>query len=399
MLKAKLYGSPHQFELLLPQKKLHELYVTAQSIVEISLKLRGQVHTATATSLSELLRAMNSYYSNKIEGHSTHPLNIERGLHQDFSKKPKIAQLQRLALAHIDAECEIENWATGNPLALFSAGGIQKIHAALYSRLPENDRKTADGRIVEPGAWRVENVEVGRHIPPDYKNLSAFLERYDEVYAKEASWDRMLVAIASAHQRLLWVHPFLDGNGRVARLASHALISGCISGGLWSISRGLARTQEKYYAKLEDADESRRGDLDGRGNLTEEGLWNWCEYFLNVCLDQATFISGQLNFDGMRERIRALVTFRSATIKGMRSEATLPLHYLFTSGPLSRGEFRQLTGLGERNAQALLSHLLSAGLVASDSKLGAVRFAFPLDSLQFYFPDLYPEAATKLVEE
>lgn len=93
--------------------------------------------------------------------------------------------------------------------------------------------------------------------------------------------------------------------------------------------------------------------------------------------------------------VRALVTYRAQTERGMRPEASLPLHYLFTSGPLSRGDFKQMTGLGERNAQALLSHLLRTGLVESDSKLGPVRFALPLDALQFYFPDLYPEAATR----
>ncbi len=398
MLKPDLYHSPHQFEPLLPQTRLDELYAVAQQIIEASLSLRGHVHPATTASLAERLRAMNSYYSNKIEGQSTHPLNIERSLHQDFSRKPKIAKLQRLALAHIEAEREIESWATADALAVFTAEGIHRIHHALYSRLSEQDRTTEDGRIVIPGAWREEEVEVGRHIPLAFKSIPAFLERYAEVYAKEAGRDRILVATASAHQRLLWLHPFLDGNGRVTRLASQALIFSRFSNGLWSISRGLARTQTDYYARLEDADEPRRGDLDGRGNLTEEGLWNWCKYFLDLCLDQVTFMARLLKLDGMRERIRALVTYRAETEKGMRSEAALPLHYLFTSGPLSRGDFKQLTGLGERSAQALLSHLLATGLVASDTKLGSVRFAFPLDSLQFYLPDLYPEAATQLDE-
>lgn len=394
------YTQPHQFEPLLPQKRLEELYALAQSVTESSLVLRGTLHTATANTLARLLRAMNSYYSNKIEGHSTHPLNIARGLQKDFSTQPKVAQLQRLALAHIEAEEEIESWInSGTDFSPYSLEGIRRIHEALYSRLSIEDRTTEDGRLVEPGVWRNVDVEVGRHTPPQHDSVLAFLTRYQNVYDGDASWDKQLVKIASAHQRLAWIHPFLDGNGRVARLATHAALYRDFTGGLWSVCRGLARTQKDYYARLEFADEPRRGDLDGRGNLTEEGLWRFCHYFLTVCNDQVTFMRDMLDFDGIRSRIRALVVFRSETDKQMRREAELPLHYLFTSGPLTRAEFKQMTGLGDKVAQMLLSHLLKTGLAATDTPLGMVRFGLPLDALQFYFPDMYPEAATRQNED
>ncbi|MHB0992484.1 MAG: Fic family protein [Burkholderiales bacterium] len=394
------YTHPHQFEPLLPQKRLEELYALAQSVTETSLVLRGALHTATANTLARLLRAMNSYYSNKIEGHSTHPLNIARGLQKDFSTQPKVVHLQRLALAHIEAEEEIESWInSGTDFSPYSPEGIRRIHEALYSRLSIEDRTTEDGRLVEPGVWRNVDVEVGRHIPPQHESVLAFLSRYQNVYAGQASWDKQLVKIASAHQRLTWIHPFLDGNGRVARLATHAALYRDFTGGLWSVCRGLARTQKDYYARLEFADEPRRGDLDGRGNLTEEGLWRFCHYFLTVCNDQVTFMRDMLDFDGIRSRIRALVVFRSETDKQMRREAELPLHYLFTSGPLTRAEFKQMTGLGDKVAQTLLAHLLKTGLVETETPLGKVRFALPLDALQFYFPDMYPEAATRQDED
>lgn len=394
------YTHPHQFEPLLPQKRLEELFALAQSITEASLGLRGALHASTAATLTRLLRTMNSYYSNKIEGHSTHPRNIDRGLRKDFSTKPKVAQLQRLALAHIEAEEEIESWInSGTDFSPFATEGIRRIHEALYRRLPAEDRTAEGGRIVEPGAWRNVDVEVGRHVPPTHGSVLAFLARYQQVYDGRASWDKQLVKIASAHQRLTWIHPFLDGNGRVARLATHAALYRDFTGGLWSVCRGLARTQQNYYARLEFADEPRRGDLDGRGNLTEEGLWHFCHYFLTVCRDQVGFMRNMLDFDGIRSRIRALVIFRSETDKQVRREAELPLHYLFTSGPLTRAEFKQMTGLGDKVAQMLLSRLLKTGLVESDTPLGPVRFGLPLDALQFYFPDLYPEAATRPDED
>jgi DNA-binding IclR family transcriptional regulator len=75
----------------------------------------------------------------------------------------------------------------------------------------------------------------------------------------------------------------------------------------------------------------------------------------------------------------------------MRKEAILPLIHLFGLGPLARGEFAQLTGLGERNARSLLSKLLANGLLVSDTPYGPVRIGLPLDALGMLFPNLYPE--------
>lgn len=61
--------------------------------------------------------------------------------------------------------------------------------------------------------------------------------------------------------------------------------------------------------------------------------------------------------------------------------------------PLLSASFARLTGLGQRTAHALLSHLLASGLLLSDSRYGPVRFGLPLDALPFLLPGLYPEAA------
>ena len=100
------------------------------------------------------------------------------------------------------------------------------------------------------------------------------------------------------------------------------------------------------------------------------------------------------HLDGMKTRIQALISFRAAHDKRIRPAAALPLYYLFLAGPTARGEFQQMTGLGERTARTLLSQLIETGLVTSTGHVAPVRFAFPLDALQFLVPELYPEAAT-----
>jgi Fic family protein len=385
-----MYNSPHQFEpTTLAERHLDELQPLTEKIAMSSMQLTYAAHETTRATLRELVRSMNSFYSNRIEGQSTHPRNIERALQNDFSNKPDIAKLQRIAKAHIEAERELEQ-TQGGPSALRSAF-LLDAHRALYSRLDPVDRVSDDGDVIVPGEIRTRNVKVGVHVPPEAVSLPAFLERLDAMYGSTRGWERLLIAAACAHHRVAWVHPFLDGNGRATRLQSHCALWK-LSEGLWSPSRGFARTVDAYYTALHNADSPRRGDYDGRGTLSTQGLFQWVKYFLAVCDDQVSYMSKMLALDGMKQRIEALIIFRSTQDKAMRREAILPLHHVFAAGPLTRGEFSQMTGLGERTARSLLSKLLQDKLLVTDTALGPVRLGLPLDSLHMLFPSLYPEA-------
>lgn len=390
------YTQPHQFEPLLPRKDLEKLRSRTRAVVEQSLQLTGSLHPATTATLRELVRAMNSYYSNRIEGQSTHPRNIERALNRDFSDKPDVAKLQRLALAHIDAERDLEYLVEAGQRPLTWAF-LQEAHRAIYGRLSEEDRRLPNGRVVKAGKLRDEGVSISRHEPPLPDALPRFLERFDYVYSPECRLEDVLVTVASAHQRMAWVHPFPDGNGRACRLQTHCGLWQ-LSKGLWSVSRGLARSREKYYAMLDAADSPREGDLDGRGNLSEKQLWAWCDWFICICEDQVRFMATMFELDGMKARIEALIAFRSTQDPIIRKEAVVPLYHVFLAGPTARRDFLQMTGLGERTARTLLSRLIETGLLESKGHGARVRFAFPLDALQFLLPELYPEAATKVVD-
>jgi Fic family protein len=125
-------------------------------------------------------------------------------------------------------------------------------------------------------------------------------------------------------------------------------------------------------------------------------LREWCSFFIELCHDQVSFMSRMLDLPLLKQRITGLVLVRSeqeGTGSEYRREAVLPLHHVAAAGPVSRGEFVQMTGLGERTARKLLSRLLKDGLLTSDSPKGDVAIGFPLDALALLFPDLYPEAA------
>ena len=380
-----MYHSSHQFEpTSLGERQLQEVRPLAESIAHSSIKLTSAAHETTRAALRALLRQMNSFYSNRIEGQSTHPQNIERALHSDFSHQPYEARLQRIALAYIGAEKEMGAQLGERP-ALQSAFLIDA-HRALYDRLAPQDRVADEGEIIVPGQLRTRDVQVARHVAPTADSLPAFLRRLDEVYGKARGWERILIETACAHHRVAWVHPFLDGNGRAARLQTHCALWK-LSEGLWSPSRGFARSTQAYYAALHNADAPRRGDLDGRGNLSASGLLEWVEYFLEMCNDQVSFMAKMLALENIRQRIEALLVVRD-----IKWEAILPLVHIFGLGPVNRGDFARMTGLRERTARSLIARLLADQLLVSDTPYGPLRFGLPLDALNLLFPSLYPEA-------
>ena len=279
--------------------------------------------------------------------------------------------------------------------ALYSADVVQELHRELFGRLPLTDLLTSENEPIVPGALRQRDVKVGQHVAPAYASVPVFLARWASFYGDVRRGEAALVAVAAAHQRLGWVHPFIDGNGRVMRLHTHTWLTALgYTGGLWSPLRGFAHSTERYYALLADADSLRRGDLDGHGNMSEQALVAWIDYVLDTCLDQVSFMANMLDFKTMKARIEACLVFEATVVKqGVRTEALRGLHYLFLSGEdMARGDFKAMLGMGERGATDALGALVKRGLLKSDSPQGKVRFGLPQHALRFLFPRLWPEA-------
>jgi Fic family protein len=390
-----MYSLPHQFEPLLPSEaRLEPLLAKAHDLARQATTLAG---TRVPPELRTLLRSMNSYYTNRIEGQHTRPHEIEEALRRDFSRNADLAARQRLAVAHIEAETALEERYQGEDgaHALYSMEAVQDLHRDLFARLPAKDLFTSEKELVVPGQLRTRDVRVGQHVPPAHASVPAFLERWGTFYRGVRRGEAALVALAAAHHRLGWIHPFVDGNGRVMRLHTHTLLGALgYTGGLWSPLRGFARNTERYYVLLAEADAARRGDLDGRGNLSEQALVDWIAYVLETCRDQVDFMAGMLDFGLMKERIEACLVYETKVLKsGVRQEALRPLHYLFLSGEeMARGEFKAMLGMAERSATDALGALVKRGLLKSDSPQGKVRFGLPQHALRFLFPRLWPEA-------
>ena len=385
-------------EPMVPEETSRLLDDDILPLIAEASQLAGRIHPSLQTSIGDLVRSMNCYYSNLIEGHDTHPRDIDRALANDFSTEPKKRDLQKEAVAHIHVQRLIDTGRDPDAWPA-SAAYASWLHEEFCSRLPPEmlfvtDEKTGERLEIVPGEWRKRDVQVGHHLPPPHEDLPRFMARFDKAYLSPTlSKTRQIQTVGAVHHRLLWIHPFLDGNGRVARLMSHALFKRLgIGTSLWSIARGLARNEERYKALLAQADNPREGDRDGRGTLTQRGLIEFCKFFLDRSVDQVRFMSGLLEPVTLLTRIEIYVEEEVRTKRLLRGSFAV-LREAVMSGEVERSKIPMLTGYEERGARNVTAGLVDRGMLTAATHRAPLRLAFPVDAAERWFPNLYPANA------
>jgi len=380
--------------LLIPESAPNraELMDLVLELTQKSAQFKSSLPLAVQSSLATTVRAMNCYYSNLIEGHNTHPIVIEQALNGNYDSDPKKRNLQLEARAHIEVQEWIDNGGLkGN---IFSSTAICEIHKRFCEKLPEEllwveDPITKNKIKVIPGEFRKDDIQVGRHIPISPEAIPRFLNRYEHAYSSLGKSESIL-ALAAAHHRFLWIHPFLDGNGRVARFISYiTTLEKLNTGGIWSIARGLARNVEKYKEHLANCDLTRRNDLDGRGHLSQESLYAFTKFFLETCIDQVSFMEKLMQPDQLRTRI-LLWAREEIEMKKIPPQTIKILEKILYRGEISRGELPELLNITERHARRLTSNLIELGILSSESTKSSIKLAFPAKFSNRWMPGLFP---------
>ncbi len=365
----------------------------AIELATASAGFRRSLPDGVVTALADLVRAMNCYYSNLIEGHDTHPIDIERALKKDYSADAEQRNLQLEAEAHVTVQQWIDEGTLKGRATTVDA--IVEIHRRFCELLPAElllveHPGTKEKLRVVPGQLRQHDVEVGRHVPVSPGAISRFLARFEEVYSKLGKSETILAA-AAAHHRLAWIHPFLDGNGRVIRLMSYAtLLDTLDTGGVWSIARGLARNVDAYKKHLANCDLPRRNDLDGRGHLSEEMLAEFTHFFLETCLDQVRFMEDLVQPEKLRTRIK-LWADEEIALDSLHEKSGLILEAILYRGELARGDAADLLGTSSRTASRVISGLIEHDVVKSETSKAPLRIHFPAKLASRWMPGLFPE--------
>ena len=379
----------------MPRAEATELDDLAIDLVARANRLAGQIQPGVRESIGDLVRSMNCYYSNLIEGHNTHPRDIDAALEGDYSTDAGKRSLQLEARAHIEVQRLIDN-GDDPAESPTTPRYIRWLHCQFCERLPEDMlwvENPATGKKVEiiPGEFRNGEVKIGHQVPPPATVLAEFLARFDAAYDfGRLSKSQAIIAIAASHHRFLWIHPFSDGNGRVARLMAHSMLNRSeVGSSIWSVSRGLARHATDYKAALMAADAPRRGDHDGRGALSASCFESFCEFFLRTAIDEVEFMQGLLQPSELLRRMKLYID-DEVSAKRLPARSMPLLREALIVGELQRGRAPEITGYQERRGREVLSSLIEKGLLVSHGPRAPVRLGFPLDVVEQWFPLLYP---------
>lgn len=395
--------SPIAMEPLFPEDNSGKLETLSVLLIEKAAKLSGALNPITRNAIAELLRPMNSYYSNLIEGHDTHPIDIDRSLKKDFSENKAKRNLQIEACAHIEVHKKISTlFNNSTPIIPSSSSFIKELHKDFYEILPDDFKSvmSKEGVLKEviAGEYRNCEVEVGKHIAPHSNNLRLFIEKFEKFYnpidSTNSSKIKRIISIAASHHRLAWIHPFLDGNGRVIRLYSDAcfMYENLHASGLWSISRGLSRNNNEYKSRLANADLLRLNDYDGRGNLSNKYLIEFCEFFLKVAIDQIDFMSQIINSEDMLKRISGFADLM--VVKGrMKPKAKHLLIDVFLKGKISKKEAMERTNTSDKTLKLITDSLTEMELLIPKKESISMMYYvnFPIKFSPSFFPGLYPD--------
>jgi hypothetical protein len=172
---------------------------------------------------------------------------------------------------------------------------------------------------------------------------------------------------------------------------SHAILLDALdTGAVWSVARGLARNVNAYKGHLAACDQTRRNDLDGRGNLSEENLAEFTRFFLTTCLDQVTFMEALMQPDSLRTRI-LLWTEEEIRLDRLPPKSGAILEAVLYRGVLPRGDAAGIVGTGDRQARRVVSALIERGVLLSDSTRAPLRLAFPATLASRWMPGLFPD--------
>jgi len=387
----------------IPQDRASEELVNR--IGEVS-RLDARLDTMLPAQLRQpmiyLLRQVNSFYSNRIEGNPALPTDVLRAHHHAAASDASedIREIKR----HIDAQCRLSDDPI-DPVAICTKASIERMHREFYTGMPHEhlDLEYPNGEVVRlvPGEFRDREVIVGQYRPPSVAAMRSHMNWFEGAYRLDRIHGSVapILAAAGAHHRLMWIHPFLDGNGRTGRLFTDqylraAGLAGC---GLWSISRGFGRDVDAYYDALKSADRIRTSDYDGRGPLSGAGLLTWTEYFIGTALDQVVYFTSVLEPKKLRARILDYFLKQNSEswpadtgdiAPKLRMEAHQIYIALLADGPKERSEIMTMTKLSEHQTRTLLIQMAAEGLINLEPRK-PVSLRISPAAVETFFPNLF----------
>lgn len=394
-----------------PADKLGDYQDKLVELIRADAALNQTIPKSIRSSTEGLLRLVNCYYSNKIEGNSTHPKDFLKAQSENQNPADNTSKDILELLAHLEAQIKL-SLCDIKPSTICEPEFIKSIHKSFYDLLPVeflvikdkngNNVVQEDGEplLLRPGHWREKDVVVGKHLPPSYEEINRYMTWISSSYRLDRiHGTNKVLAAAAFHHRLAWIHPFQDGNGRAIRLLTDCYMKAAGLGGygLWSITRGFGRDTDAYYTALSAADTPRQGDYDGRGILSEKGLIIYTKYFIDTALDQVNYFTSLLEPRNLGIRIDVFFEIRSRDeilgIDGKRMPVLNILardiyKILLERGSMSRQAIRNHLNKGEQTLRPIFKQMNNEGLINAEPRQD-VEIKLSPQSIEILFPHLF----------
>lgn len=277
------------FDLDIPQPNFKDKIVA--DIIELE-KLRGNqinpgVNRKIFNQLKQVFHLVESLYSARIEGNRTTISDYVQDKTEGKTEAQTFKEIENIetALRFID-RCFREN-----PEQSINKSFLCTLHKILSNELsPEKEGSRS------PGTYRLGNVSISRseHKPPLSIKVQDYMDELIDFINRPADLQDELLRVAVAHHRLVWIHPFDNGNGRMSRVLTYAMLKKAkfdkIS--LLNTAAIFCINREQYFENLAKADTG-----------SKEGILDWCRFVLSGLLSELTKLRKLLDSDFFRHCI------------------------------------------------------------------------------------------------
>lgn len=312
------------------------------------LRLAGDTPTSVFFELKKIFHMLESLGSAGIEGnHTTLADYVESKIDTEAGASDQIKEIQNLenAMDYIEETLHKDD--------LITEFFICELHQIAVSDLEREGDET-------PGKYRSGNVRIARsvHLPPDVSTVSGYMQELVGFINRKDANKYDLLKMALAHHRFCWLHPFGNGNGRVVRLLSYAMMikygfNVQAGGRVLNPTAVFCNDRNEYYEMLSSADAG-----------SDAGLEKWCIYVLSGILDELKKVDRLTNYDYLKNEILkpALVYSKAKKLVTTQEEALLSM-------ALDKGEFKAtdidtvLSSLTKRQRSYQISKLLESNMI------------------------------------
>ena len=311
------------------------------------LELRGTTAPWLFFQLKNIFHILESVGSARIEGNRT---TISEYIEKKIEHKERSGE-QYSEIANVEAAMEfIENSIEEN--TEITHHFIKELHSLVVDELSAECDKT-------PGAYRTWNVEIAQasHIPPDHLHVQTFMDELVAFMNQKSDDKYELLKTAIAHHRFAWIHPFGNGNGRVVRLLTYALLIkygfNVKEGKILNPTAVFCNDRDIYYAQLAAAD-----------NGDDASLLVWCDYVLTGILGEVKKVNQLLDFDYLYKTILVPTINLSIERRYINKDEAKVLSFGIKSQQFMASDLTDtLKGLTSRQRTHLISKMKDSGFI------------------------------------